>query len=282
MPIPLAKTVNTHSYPALIHRYPVLLRLVHAATQLVTLRVWYVRRAIRHVLKSIPIPFTYLDAGCGGGDFLLPYAGHFPSSTFVGIDRAAENVAMCARYAEYAGLTNVRVEQARLETFNRDLQADIITCVSVLQYTEDDEGVLNGLHHVLSENGCLVLYVPVNGRPFFPFYKRWAERIGVNDYEQRQARQQIYTTGKVLDKLKRAGFVTESAVHSYGPAGAAYHEIYSLLLAAMLHSPRLLAPIPALALLILYPLLLVLMLADFIVHNRTGNGLLVVARRAGQ
>lgn len=280
MPTELARALSTHRYPRLLYRFPRLIRGLHLAVGATTLRTWYVRRALGQAFARLEHPFHYVDAGCGAGDFLLPYARRFPRSRFLGVDRLPGNVALCDAYRRTAGLRNVTLAEADLEAFVPEPPVDLIACITVLQYTADDRAVLRNFHRGLARDGQLLLYVPVYHERFFPWFERFVARhLGTAHYDVAQGRQHTYRPEIVRERLAEAGFRVTEATYTYGKAGQISYELHTLLLLALSRVPFLLRLLFAPLALALYPTLLLLMAADYLTPHRRGNGLLVVAEK---
>ncbi|MBT4483503.1 MAG: class I SAM-dependent methyltransferase [Candidatus Latescibacteria bacterium] len=281
MPETISNSINSHRYPELYYRFPFLLRLHHFLVAATTLRVWYVRRIIGKLLKILPAPFRFLDAGCGAGDMIIPYMPDYRSSFFIGIDKIEDNVAVCNAYTHKRDFLNSIFLKANVEEYVPDKPVDIITCITVLQYVEDDIKALNNFYEALIPGGYLVLYVPVNYDRVFHWYK-WltTKYFHSNEYDFRQGIKRHYTFDDVIKRLTSAGFIITSSSYTYGTMGKIAYELYSMGLLIMQKLPW----IPALFFAVLficgaYPFILLFMLFDFFHKKSHGNGLLVVARK---
>ncbi len=73
-----------------------------------------------------------LELGCGAGLNLLPMADRHPQSTYVGLDRSPEALAMATQLARVADLSNVEFRELRLDAGNEGLGTfDYIICDDV-------------------------------------------------------------------------------------------------------------------------------------------------------
>lgn len=274
----LAGAVNEHRFPPVFFRYPRLLGLVHWLMRLTTLRVWYVRRAFREVLATLPSTFYWVDAGCGHGDYILPAAARHPNARFLGIDKIEDNVAVSRAYARVRGLDNTAFEQARAEEYSYSPPADAISCIGVMQLVEDDLELLRRFHAGLKPTGTLLLYEAVHNRRVLPFFEDVLHRY-FEPYDVVQHQRHFYTPDEVIGKLREAGFDVERIRHSYGTAGRLYFELYTLAMYVLLSAHWLWYPLLLPLFLACMPLFWLLMGVDYLGTRRSGNGIVLVARK---
>jgi 2-polyprenyl-3-methyl-5-hydroxy-6-metoxy-1,4-benzoquinol methylase len=274
---PLGNALNRHHYPQWLAR-PWVLRAWHGATLLLTLRNWHIWRGVREHGRAAG---TLLDAGCAAGDFLLPLARRHAQLQCTGLDPVPQAVQLCKHYIEAVGLHNACVEQSTIEGFTTPLQYDAVLCLSVLQYTPNDDIALRRLFALTRPGGSLLLYAPVHERRLLPFYARAMHALRHAGYDEAQGRQHSYTTQAILQKLTTAGFALKQMRGAYGLWGKLYYEPYSLLLQCAKALPAWLAWLPLGIVLLLLPLWWVFMLLDYLLPPAParGNGLLVVAVR---
>lgn len=275
----LARAVNTHRFPPVFVRHPRLLAVVHLVMRLTTLRVWYVRRAFRQVLPSLPPSFRWVDAGCGHGDYILPAARRYRGAYFIGIDRIADNVEVSEGYARARGLDNVTFVQDDVMTYAYEPPADGISCIGVMQLVDDDAALLRRFYGGLKPGGVLLLYESILNRRILPFFETTLRRY-FKPYDVVQNQRHVYTPEEVLDRLRAAGFSVASVRYSFGFAGRLYHELYTLAMYVVLSAHPvwyvLLVPLFALAM----PFFWLLMAVDYAGRRSSGNGMVIVARRS--
>lgn len=275
----LMKAATAHQFPPVFLRYPRLLGLVHLLMRLTTLRVWYVRRAFRELMRELPQPFTLLDAGCGHGDYILPAARRYRQSTFIGVDKIEDNVAVSKAYARARGIDNVTFVQARAEAYQHSTPVDAVTCIGVMQLVEDDRALLQRFYGDLKPDGVLLLYEPIYNHRILPFYERLLERY-FEPYHLVQQRRHVYTPDELFALLKAAGFDVASVRYSFGTAGKLYYEGYNLAMHTLLSAHWLAYPLLVPLMLCLMPLFWLLMGLDYVGRRRSGNGVIVVAKKA--
>ena len=123
--------------------------------------LWRAEAALRNysayivqlILRALPRPLTamsrVLDFGCGVGTI----GAMLMDRTKLRLDGVESDAAIRAHIRDkgfnvYASLAEVN------ELY------DVVLCVNVLEHIEDDRAALRQLHHVLKDDGVLVLYVP--------------------------------------------------------------------------------------------------------------------------
>jgi len=119
------------------------------------LRLWYAlleRYAVRDGLA--------VDMGCGSGvlTFHLAELG----TRAVGIDGAAEMVALCDSERQRRGTANVAFHQFVLPNVDEHLvsNADLLISSSVLEYVQDLDASLNLFSRLLKPSGTLIVSMP--------------------------------------------------------------------------------------------------------------------------
>ncbi|GAB5519663.1 MAG: hypothetical protein RhofKO_19140 [Rhodothermales bacterium] len=271
--------LNEHHYPAWLWRYPKVLRVVHMLTAAVTLRSWHVHRRLRQIAKTLGHSFTWMDAGCGASEFLVPLAHRYPEAKLVGIDRSRSNVAMGEAYANAIGHEGLTYRSESLEDLADQEAFDAVSCIGVLQYTEGHEAVLQRLARSLRPGGMLVLYVPVHEHRLLPFFHQWmTQYFGALDYNEGQGQHARFTPTSTRALVNDAGLHIEHEQQTYGFFGKLNYETYTLWLHATQRTSGLLQPFMIMLGLVAYPLWFVLMLADVTLPIKNGNGFMVVAR----
>lgn len=267
----------THQYPSWLYKHPRWIHLIYTGNYLVQLRKWHITKALCTRLHSKSQPFHLLDAGCGEGQFLLPYAAKYRQSYFKGIDRAKSNIDFGNSYARIRGFTHVRFEETEIEALTEKEVYDIVLCISVLPYTKDDRIALQCLHQTMKPGAELLLYVPVNQTIILPFYKKLI--LNYDNYETIQQNQRVYTKHLLITLLKDKGFVITGMKNTYGFFGTLSNELLNSHLILFNAYSFLFKILLCISLLVFFPLILFCMIMDFLLPVKSGNGLLIVAQK---
>lgn len=253
------------------------MRLIYFFNYLIQLRKWYIIRRLRKLLATKQNSFHLLDAGCGEGQYLFPFVHQYQTSHFKGIDRAQSNISFCKRYAEKNKYANVSFEEVDIEAINESNTFDIAICISVLPYCKNDLAALLQLNHALKENGELLLYVPINNHILIPLYKRLLESH--ENYETVQQNQRKYTEQSLTDLLHNSGFKIADTQMTYGFFGKLSNELFNAHLILLNAYSFFFKIIIAGSLLVFYPFILLCMVLDFLLPVKSGNGMMILARK---
>lgn len=272
-----ASHLQEHTYPKLLMRNPLLIRWLYVWNGLILQRNWATKKALRKHLKKLPQNASVFDFGCGEGLHLLPWAERFPHHQFTGVDRLKNHLLFGEKYVRKTGLKNVEFKQSDLVDFSSEEKADCISCIGVLQYIAKDSTVLKNIFNTLKNNGLTIIYIPINGRMISILYRYFFSKN--SHYEASQNRKRIYNQKEFFEKMEKANLEIIERHITYGTLGILGHEIYSLLLMGIGNVPWWLAWIFTLALVVLFPLIMILKSIDYLTPKKEGNGMLVVARK---
>lgn len=272
--------IFTHQYPTWLLKRPGWIRLFYALTYITQLRKWYINSKLKSIFASSNSSYSLLDAGCGEGQYLFPYAETNSKSTFKGIDRLESNVAFCKKYAEAKKLQNVSFQTVEIEHITDRFIFDIVLCLSVLPYCKDDKIALEKMNHSMKENGKLILYVSVNDKSVLPFYKTTNKKF--SNYESIQHNLRTYSASKVLALINDCGFTVLQKKYTYGFFGILSNELINLHFILFNQAILPLKLIIGLSFLLFIPIILICMIVDFCIPLRNGNGMLIIATNARQ
>ena len=102
---------------------------------------------------------TFLDYGCGTGDFTIPAAKKVSEKGRVyALDYFPRQLQIVEQRSEKAGLTNVATILSDSKTGLPDESVDVIWMCDVLHEVKERRGVLEELHRVLKREGSLAIY----------------------------------------------------------------------------------------------------------------------------
>lgn len=264
-------------------------RLFFSALQLVFLRAWYVRRALREALAQRDTlaqqdasvtqagaqkdTLRMLDAGTGFGQFSWWVARRYAGVQITAVDIKEDYLQEARRLFTEAGL------QDRVSFSVDDLVAlrtagpfDLILSVDVMEHIEEDEQVFAHFHRVLAPGGQVIINTP-------------SDQGGsdvLHDDEESFISEHVrdgYAREDLRAKLERAGLLVDRIDYTYGTPGSMAWKLAvkvpMRLLGAWWGWVLLLPFWYAVAL----PIVLVLHALDVKLPNKTGTGLIAVAHR---
>jgi SAM-dependent methyltransferase len=153
---------------------------------------WYRgrRRIVRAVLDGARLPPSarVLDAGCGSGRTLDELAA-YGSVAGVELDPRGVEAARARGHAD--------VQVAPVETIpHPDASFDLVTCLDVIEHTDDDVDSLRELRRVTRPGGAALVTVPA-------YPRLWSRHDEVNGHRRR------YTRRALRDAAERAGWEVE-------------------------------------------------------------------------
>ncbi len=239
-----------------------------------TLWEWYIRAS---VLKSVSRQSveSFLDAGSGMGQHAVAVAKKFPHIRVVGLEMDQEQVTDCNRYAQKCGLENIVFKVQDLENFKAGQKYDVILCSHILEHVHQDMKVMAAMNAGLKDKGTIIIYVPTSEERVLPWLGRTIYQMvkaSGEKYPHRHVR--YYTPGELIGKLKRNRFDIICSKITHGHYGRLAYDIVT----SVQYSPFFKIVFPF-YLVLLHPVVLLLMWADFKSKNRNGNGFLVIAQK---
>ena len=102
---------------------------------------------------------TFLDYGCGTGDFTIHAAKRVSNTGKVyALDYFPKQLEIVAERSAKAGLANIETILSASETGLPDESVDVIWMCDVLHEIKERRGVLSELHRVLKKDGILALH----------------------------------------------------------------------------------------------------------------------------
>lgn len=275
---PIRKYLDHADVPASLRRIPHLLWIIHKANLILVPRNWHVRRMLRSLQQSGAVLGRIIDAGCGLGDHSFLAARMFPAASITGIDASSSNIDLCNRYAAAINSQQHMFLHSDLSDLPEVLPAPLVLCITVLQYIPDDIGALRKLRSLLTENGKMILYVPVR----FKRYLSWYKRVSLSphfSYDSRRGRAHTYTSEEITEKIRAAGFSLEQVEHTYGRSGAIAYELFSIGQYYLAHGSLIQRLTSAIGLILYVPLFLVVMGIDASQKHQSGNGVLLLLKK---
>ncbi len=254
---------------------PFFRKLFYRLLDLLLLRSWHIRKAIRQWEKGRRGPQTILDAGSGFGQYDYYLARRHHNWYIQGVDVKKEQIADCNRFFNKIKRHNVRFNEVDLVKYNEKNIYDLVLCVDVMEHIEEDEKVLQNFYHALKKEGMLLISTPSD---------QGGSDVHHHDHESGEGHSFIdehvrdgYGIEEIKEKMKRAGFRHTEVYYQYGPAGNLAWKLsmkYPIILLNASFWWMLLLPFYYL---LTFPLVLVLNYMDVTSRHKTGTGLIAKA-----
>lgn len=256
------------------NRHPLLRKLFYRLLNILLLRSWHVRKALRKISSSLPAEASVLDAGMGFGQYSWWMAGRFPGWKITAADIKREQVSDCNNFFVKAGMgKRVRAVEADLTDFTLNEKYDLVLCVDVMEHILEDRKVFSTFNAVSNSGAFLVISTPSD--------------LGGSDVHGEGEESFIgehvrdgYGKEDITEKLMSAGYGRVKVNYTYGKTGSIGWRLSMKYPVIMLSASKLFFLLLPLYYLLVMPFVLLLNFADLAVTHRGGTGLLVIAEKA--
>ena len=128
---------------------------------LLLLRTWHVKKALRKIARQFPGEASVLDAGSGFGQYTWRMSRMNSRWNIKAIDINSEQINDCNSFFGRSGLS----ERVNFQTGDLTALADsdsynIILSVDVMEHIEEDVLVFKNFYNSLKDNGILLISTP--------------------------------------------------------------------------------------------------------------------------
>ncbi|MBL7138566.1 MAG: class I SAM-dependent methyltransferase [Bacteroidales bacterium] len=273
---PIKKSLGT-----IFNNSPWLRILLYRLLNLLLLRTWHVKKALKRWIKDSPLPFRggagggvcsrILDAGSGFGQysyFLSNMSRHFHIDA---VDVKEEQMEDCNRFFNTVGITNVQFAVADLTTYMKAGFYDLILAVDVMEHILEDEKVFHNFYLSLKPGGLVLIATP-SDQGGSDVHDHDAESSFIDEHVR-----DGYNIGEIGEKLKRAGFGKTEARYTYGKPGQIGWKLSMKYPIKMLNSSKIFFLILPFYYLLTFPVALVCNWLDVNMKHASGTGLIVRA-----
>lgn len=251
----------------------ILRKIFYNLLNLLLLRTWHVKRALRKISLRYPEDASVLDAGSGFGQYTWLMTSRHKNWKIKAIDIKQEQIADCMAFISKTGRSDkVFFEVADLITFKEPSKYKIILSVDVMEHIEDDISVFRNMYDSLDDGGVLLISTP-------------SDKGGSdvhNDSQESFIEEHVrdgYNIDDIRKKLELAGFKKISARYTYGfPGQLSWHLSmkYPVKLLNITYGVFIILPFYYL---IAFPVSLILNTIDLYWSHKQGTGLLIEAEK---
>jgi SAM-dependent methyltransferase len=252
---------------------PFLRKTLYFLLDLLLLRTWHVKKALRKIARQYPGEASVLDAGSGFGQYTWWMSRMNNHWKIRSIDINEEQVADCNAFFGKSGLSErVMFCTADLTTLNENECYDLILSVDVMEHIEEDIRVFKNFYKSLKNNGILLISTPSD--------KGGSDVHGDNEesFIDEHVRDG-YSIQDITEKLTLAGFSSVEARYTYGKPGNISWRLSMKYPIRMLNSSYLFFILLPFYYLVFFPVSIILNIFDLCLTHKTGTGLLVTARK---
>jgi SAM-dependent methyltransferase len=240
---------------------------------LLLLRTWHVKKALRKIAMQFPGEASVLDAGSGFGQYTWRMSRMNRQWKIRAIDINTEQIEDCNRFFRKTGMSDrVAFYTCDLTTLN-DLDCyNIILSVDVMEHIEEDVLVFQNFYKSLNNNGILLISTPSD--------KGGSDVHG--DHRESFIDEHVrdgYSIKDITGKLLLAGFKEINAGYTYGKPGNVSWRLSMKYPIKMLNVSYLFFLVLPFYYLITFPVSVILNIFDLSLTHKTGTGLLVTAKK---
>ncbi len=240
---------------------------------LLLLRTWHVKRALRKIAGQLPGEASVLDAGSGFGQYSWRMSKMNRLWNITAIDINKEQIDDCNNFFGKNGLSDrVTFQTGDLTKLADQYSYNLILSVDVMEHIEEDLLVFQNFYKALQNNGILLISTP-------------SDQGGsdVHDHGEKSFIDEHvrdgYSIQDISNKLKLAGFSSVEAVYTYGKPGNLSWRLSMKYPVRMLNISYLFFLILPFYYLIFFPVSVILNFSDLAIRHEKGTGLLVTARK---
>jgi len=260
------------------NKSPWLRKFFYVLLDLLLLRTWHIKRAIRLWSRTVGDDVEILDAGSGFGQYTYYLSRKNSTWSKLGVDVKTEQIEDCTNFFNEIGSKNVRFEYADLTKFVRGNTFDLIISIDVMEHIEEDVKVFENFYQSMKPGGMLLISTPSDqGRSdVHEHHHEEYDNDGTASFIDEHVRDG-YNIDEIQKKLKAAGFTKTEARYTYGWPGKISWKLSMKYPILMLNTSKLFFIILPFYFIITYWFAFLMNILDVKLHYKTGTGLLVKA-----
>ena len=248
-------------------------KLLYFFMDLLLLRTWHVKKALRNIAADLPERANILDAGSGLGQYTWRMSRMNKYWRIKSVDINREQTGNSEEFFLKAGLGNrVIFQLLDLNELDENEKYNLVLCVDVMEHIGDDELVFRNFYNAMIPGAHLLISTPSD--------------MGGSDVHSETEESFIdehvrtgYSIGEISSKLKNAGFSRIEARYTYGKPGKLSWKISMKYPVQMLNKSYLFFIILPFYYIVFFPVSLILNLFDVNTDHKTGTGLIVTAKK---
>lgn len=259
------------SLGVIFNKRPFLRKLFYRLLDLLLLRTWHIKKAVREWKRDHNDEVFILDAGSGFGQYSYYLSKQSKNWQILGVDVKTEQIEDCNQFFTKIGKSyRVKFQFADLTKFSKDQKFDLVLSVDVMEHILEDVEVFKNFYTSLKPGGVVLISTPSDQ--------------GGSDVHDEDDHSFIdehvrdgYNMKEIEDKLKSAGFSKVNAKYSYGTPGKISWKLSMKYPILMLNASKLFFIILPIYYIITYPFAFILNYFDVHGNHKTGTGLIVKA-----
>jgi SAM-dependent methyltransferase len=255
----------------IFNRIPIMRRIFYVLLDLLLLRAWHIKRAIRQWKKNHLHEATILDAGSGFGQYTYFMSKQSKKWHIRGVDVKTEQIEDCNYFFVRIGKqSQVKFRYADLTSYVNESAFDLILSVDVMEHIEEDVKVFQNFYESLKPGGWLLISTPSD--------------LGGSDVHDNEDHSFIdehvrdgYNIKEIEEKLIKAGFGKIETSYSYGKPGKISWRLSIKWPILLLNTSKLFFIVLPVYYIITFPISYILNYFDVKLKHSSGTGLIVKA-----
>lgn len=252
---------------------PFMRRVLYFLLDILLLRTWHVKKALRKARILFPSQASVLDAGSGLGQYTWRMARMNRGWKITGTDIDCEQINDCQKFFRKTGLSErVDFKCDDLADYRCPGTYDLILSVDVMEHIKEDEKVFRNFFDSLKAKGMLIVSTPSDQ--------------GGSDVHDEKGESFIdehvrngYSAAEIMQKLTSAGFIDINLSFTYGKPGSLSWLFLMKYPVKMLNISYLFFILLPFYYLVFFPVSVILNIFDVSLKHKKGTGLLVTGRR---
>jgi SAM-dependent methyltransferase len=248
-------------------------KILYFLLDILLLRTWHVKKALRRIARQFPGDASVLDAGSGFGQYTWCMSRMNTRWHIKALDINKEQIKDCNMFFRKTGLSGrVTFSTVDLTALSDINSYNIILSVDVMEHIKQDVIVFQNFYNSLQDNGILLISTP-------------SDKGGSdvhNDKDESFIDEHVrdgYSIKEITEKLSLAGFRNIEAGYTYGKPGNISWRLSMKYPIKMLNVSYFFFIILPFYYLIFFPVSIILNIFDLCLNHKTGTGLLVTARK---
>lgn len=252
-------------FSSLIEVFPPLRKVFFMMLDLLLLRQRYVKKSIQKYIAT-DAAFRFYDAGagfCQYSDFVL---NQYPLSIVHAVDLKTDYLISYASALDQSKRKRFSYSAGDLQVYEPKKLYDLVCAIDILEHIEDDIATLQHFHQCMHCDALLIISTPSDLDEAAKFT---AEHVRPG-----------YNKKELETKLQNSGFEICESLYTYGKWGGIAWKL-------LMKTPLNLISQSKIAYLILpfyyafiFPIANLMMIADIKTKNKSGTGILVIARKS--
>ena len=149
------------SLGSVFNRSPFLRKLFYRLLDLLLLRSWHIKKALKQWKKGVGNDANILDAGSGFGQYVYHFSTMHPNWKIKGVDVKEEQIEDCNHFFKQIGLQGrINFEYADLTKFSEPETYNLILSVDVMEHILEDVLVFQNFYKSMKAGAMLLISTP--------------------------------------------------------------------------------------------------------------------------